>query len=116
MPSVPLHIVREGAGTESHFVEAFYSSDARSWLVRAGIEPPGPSSGARLRRWETLGIVQRVHQVSSWFGEDISIILYLKSHFFLFFIRLSKYNQVFIILGQWLGNSRANTGVSNRIT
>lgn len=64
IPSVPLHVVREGSRADSTYVEAFYSSDARSWLARSGIEPAGPSSGARLRRWEALGIVQRVDHVS----------------------------------------------------
>lgn len=64
LASVPLHAVREaGGGAEAHFVEAFYSSDARSWLLRSGTDPAGPSAGTRLRRWESLGIVQRVVKV-----------------------------------------------------
>lgn len=64
LPSVPLHAIREGNGVDAHFVEAFYSSDARVWLMRAGVDPAGPSAGDRLRRWEKLGIVQRVMKVS----------------------------------------------------
>lgn len=63
VPSVPLHVVREGSFPSATFVEGFYSSDARSWLVRSGNEPAGPSAGARLRRWEAMGIVQRIEQV-----------------------------------------------------
>lgn len=64
VPSVPLHVVREGSSPDATFVEGFYSSDARSWLVRSGNEPAGPSAGARLRRWEAMGIVHRIEQVS----------------------------------------------------
>lgn len=64
LPSVPLHTVREGTATVGHFVEAFYSSDARIWLMRAGVDPAGPSAGDRLRRWEKMGMVQRVAKVS----------------------------------------------------
>ena len=63
LPSVTLHAVREGARGDAHFVEAFYSSDARSWLLIAGVDPAGPSAGTRLRRWESLGIAQRVTKV-----------------------------------------------------
>lgn len=63
VPSVPLHMVKDAAGAEMHHVEAFYSSDARAWLLQTGIDPAGPASGARLRKWENMGIVQRVKQV-----------------------------------------------------
>lgn len=64
LASVPLHAVREGVKTDTHFVEAFYASDARSWLMRSRFNPAGPSAGARVRRWENMGIVQRVKKVS----------------------------------------------------
>lgn len=65
LASVPLHAMREGGKTDTHFVEAFYASDARSWLTRSGVNPAGPSAGARVRKWEKMGIVQRVRKVSS---------------------------------------------------
>lgn len=63
LASVPLHAVREGMGADTHFVEAFYASDARRWLMRSGVNPAGPSAGARVRKWENMGIVQRVSKV-----------------------------------------------------
>ena len=75
LASVPLHAVREAGGAaEAHFVEAFYSSDARSWLLRSGTDPAGPSAGTRLRRWESLGIVQRVVKVGCCACSCISMI------------------------------------------
>lgn len=65
LASVPLHAVREGSGKDTHFVEAFYASDARSWLLRSRIDPAGPSAGARVRKWENMGIVQRINKVST---------------------------------------------------
>ncbi|CAN0366428.1 unnamed protein product [Ectocarpus sp. 6 AP-2014] len=60
LASVPLHAVREGAGADTHFVEAFYASDARGWLTRSRVDPAGPAAGDRVRKWESMGIVQRV--------------------------------------------------------
>lgn len=65
LASVPLHAVREESGKDTHFVEAFYASDARSWLMRSRIDPAGPAAGTRVRKWESMGIVQKVTKVLS---------------------------------------------------
>lgn len=72
-------MVKETSAAGTHHVEGFYSSDARTWILRTGIDPAGPASGARLRRWETLGIVQRVNQVSLYSVIYYSFTLPVKS-------------------------------------